>query len=675
MSQGAVRAGAAYEAILVDKVTDKTNQIIASLDRLKAAFDQINPAAATLNTAMGGIGTAMQQAASASTRGTNAMQQISKVAMQMSLTVSRAGQAVGQAMIHIGNQMRMAGLAATGAATGIAYALYRATRAASDATETFNQFNQVFGENAAGIDEWANDFAKNIGRSVSATRKGLATFQSFFVGMGFGANEAAEMSKQMQRLAVDFGSFFNVADEEALRRFLGGLAGQSENLLKFGINVQEMALAEHELAKALGIATSEMTQQQKTAIRYAILTEKMQELSAEGDALRTAFEFENQIKRLGAAFERLQVRIGTVVKEGIGKDLVQAFNAIFTQLQNLPAERINQLIGFTAVLGAAGGSLIVLGTALAALGPPLLAATTLIASLFGLVAALTMAGPVGLAVTAVGALVAAIAGLFAYGIITSFPLQEAIERLGDTFSKTAENAKMAIRGITDAIRSGDLDTAWEIARISGEIAFRRLAEDIRVLLKEAIISGVEEAVSLLPGVLKTLAKYSSPAYWLSQAPGAAIEALQGEFSTVLGDWGGALGDPVAQTPAQQRIAELETYQAGLAAAMEASVAAVDAFTTGLQVSAKRDFRPGMTSDGEGVETEIRRLVNQVASVGSASAMFARNAGQFAPVLDTQFKKIENNQDKQLDEQKQTTKQVEYVKRAIEDLGDQTLVFQ
>ena len=82
--------------------------------------------------------------------------------------------------------------AVTAAVTAAGFAIRSFTNAASRAQETMNLFNTVFAENSDATAKWANDFAKNVGRSKTEVKEWAATLQDTFVPLGFARDRAAE---------------------------------------------------------------------------------------------------------------------------------------------------------------------------------------------------------------------------------------------------------------------------------------------------------------------------------------------------------------------------------------------------------------------------------------------------------------------------------------------------
>ena len=183
---------------------------------------------------------------------------------------------------------------------------------ASDAAETASKFRQVFGDGADAADEFATDLSKSIGRSRTDIREALSTFQSFFIGLGFGSDEARKLSQELTALGIDFASFNNLADDEAIGRFISALSGSAEVLDRFGINIKQAALDQELLNKGIEGGARRATEQQKAIARLGIIMKAMTDQGAVGDALRTADEFANQMRRLKAELKETGETIGAV---------------------------------------------------------------------------------------------------------------------------------------------------------------------------------------------------------------------------------------------------------------------------------------------------------------------------------------------------------------------------
>ena len=141
------------------------------------------------------------------------------------------GKKLGGAAKRIAKSGALAGAAMGAAAIA---GMVKATGHASDLEESLNKSNELFGTSAGVMEDWAKGAASNLGLSTEAALEGASGIGAMLRPMGFAADEAATMSKQMAILASDMGSFNNEDPSEMLGRIRSGLSGESEPLKRFG---------------------------------------------------------------------------------------------------------------------------------------------------------------------------------------------------------------------------------------------------------------------------------------------------------------------------------------------------------------------------------------------------------------------------------------------------------
>lgn len=232
-------------------------------------------------------------------------------------------------------------------------------KAASDAQETLNKFNQVFGAQSRAANAFAAELSNNTGRSIDGLRDSLAAFNALFSGLGFDPTQAREMSQELTGLAVDFASFNNLSDSEALERFISAMSGSSEVVARFGINLKQAAVEQQLLAMGLADSMAEASEADKTLARLAIITESLGAQGATGDAVRTADQFANALRSVSSQAARIGRAIGSALLPAIEQVLPvvrDAFSGFARFLEDNP--RITQGLALTAI------SITALGTAL-----------------------------------------------------------------------------------------------------------------------------------------------------------------------------------------------------------------------------------------------------------------------------------------------------------------------
>lgn len=181
-------------------------------------------------------------------------------------------------------------------------------REASFAQETFAKFDVVFREQSVSARKWAEDFGDSVGRATHDVAGWMAGLQDTFVPLGIARDRAAELSKSLVQLAVDVASFNNKADAEVIRDFTSALVGNHETVRKYGIIISESAIKQEALRQGLNKTYRELTDLEKVQLRYNLI--QAGTTDAQGDALRTADSYANQVKRLSANWKEFKVSAG-----------------------------------------------------------------------------------------------------------------------------------------------------------------------------------------------------------------------------------------------------------------------------------------------------------------------------------------------------------------------------
>jgi len=373
-----------------------------------------------------------------------------------------------------GDRIRGFGLKLAGVVSAaIAPVSVLSIRAASDAQESLSRFEQVFKEQAEAAGVFADSLARSVGRSKYAIRDALATFQSFFVGLGFGGTESRQLSQTLQSLALDFASFHNLTDAEAVERFIAALSGSGEVLDRFGINIKQAALEQELLRMGIRKSWTEVTEQEKALARLNIIMGAMGDQGAVGDAVRTADSFANRMKRLRGQLHDTAVEIGRallpVVTPLVSKaaEVARWFGEWASRNQRLVATVFTVA---TAVV-AAGAALIALGLLISAAG---MALGTLASIVTGAAAAFgVLASAVGLLVSPIGLVVAAVAALAAYLIYATGMGAKALDWLDERFNVLKDDALTAYQGIADALAAGDIALAAKILWLTLKMEWTR----------------------------------------------------------------------------------------------------------------------------------------------------------------------------------------------------------
>lgn len=178
----------------------------------------------------------------------------------------------------------------------------------SDVEEMMGKFDAVFRENAESVEEWADSFGDDVGRSKFELMGFASTLQDTFVPMGFARDEGAELSKQLTELAIDLASFNNEAEPETIASLQSALVGNHETMRKYGVIITQTTLSQELMNMGIAAGVKGATEQQKVQARMNIIMAGTTD--AQGDAARTAGSLANMQRRLKSTISEMMGEAG-----------------------------------------------------------------------------------------------------------------------------------------------------------------------------------------------------------------------------------------------------------------------------------------------------------------------------------------------------------------------------
>lgn len=255
----------------------------------------------------------------------------------LSRQITGATQTAGQKAIGIAKRLAPAILAGYGV-TKIIQGVKSVTASASDLQESVNATQVVYKEFGKTAPREVERLAAASAKTYGLSRKdfnGMAVQFSSFVNTvaGKGGDVVGTLDGLTTR-AADFASVMNLDVADAARVFQSGLAGETEPLKKFGINLSAAAVEAYAVSEGIAKAGKEMTESQKIQARYGLLME--QTANTTGDFANTSESLANRQRILGATWEDLKAKIGSVflpaAESAVGavQGLVEKFDTLMT---------------------------------------------------------------------------------------------------------------------------------------------------------------------------------------------------------------------------------------------------------------------------------------------------------------------------------------------------------
>lgn len=179
---------------------------------------------------------------------------------------------------------------------------------ASDLNETVSKSRVIFGKNATAMESWAKGADTAAGLSQQAALATAASFGDMFSQIGFGAGQAATMSKSVVQLAADLGSFNNLETADVTDRISAAFRGEYDSLQAVIPNISAARVEQEALAKTHKKTAKELTASEKAEAVLAIV--RKDGARAVGDFAKTSGGLANQQKILKARTDDLQAAIG-----------------------------------------------------------------------------------------------------------------------------------------------------------------------------------------------------------------------------------------------------------------------------------------------------------------------------------------------------------------------------
>lgn len=246
-------------------------------------------------------------------------------------------------------------------AFGLGLGLYGVVRgfkavvgAASDAEEIHSKFMTVFKEYGEEAKQWSEDFGDSVGRATQDVEEWMGGLQDTFVPLGFARDEAFELSKQLTKLAVDVASFNNESDPDVINAFTSAMVGNHMAVRKYGIVMTAAALAQEAMNMGFTEGWLKLKEYEKAQVRMSLIMKSTTD--AQGDAVRTADSYANQVKRLSSNWLEFKQQLGEKVLPALAAH-IKHLNENEEALDSV-ADGIGTMIGLLGTLAGAYGKVV-----------------------------------------------------------------------------------------------------------------------------------------------------------------------------------------------------------------------------------------------------------------------------------------------------------------------------
>ena len=373
--------------------------------------------------------------------------------------VTKAGQTIkkaGDGISGVGQKIMPASLAMAGLGAA-------AVKTASDYEENLNKIDVAFGDSAKEVKDWSNNAMKEFGLSKVAASDATSSFGALAKGVGVSEKEAAGMAITLAGLTSDLSSYFNVGTDESSKALEAIFTGESESLKKFGVVMTETNLKQ--FAADHGLVYNELTQLEKTQLRYNYVLEKTKD--AQGDYSRTSSGTANSLKTFSAALADLGVAIGTQLLPII-TPVVQQITDLVNTIANLPKPVQEMIVKIGLIVAVAGPLLVTLGSVVSSIGSIVTVGGKLMTGIGTLSKAISAGGGLISAITSLGSAIAPflIGGAIIAGIIAAIVL---IVKNWDSIKKGLKNLWNGLKEFAGNVVKGVKNLGGKVAEGFGNM--------------------------------------------------------------------------------------------------------------------------------------------------------------------------------------------------------------
>lgn len=235
------------------------------------------------------------------------------------------------------------GLAVVGGAlavAGITSFVKDSIAAASDLTESINAVSVSFGDATEGIASLGETAANRLGLSNVQFNAIATQFSGFASNIAGEGGDVVGFIDELTTRGSDFASVYNLEVNDALAIFQSGLAGETEPLRKFGVDLSAATVESFAYANGIAAAGEPLTEAQKQQARYGALLEQTEKV--QGDFANTSDGLANAQRILAANFADVQAEVGGPLL-GAFASLTTALIPVVQELAPVLVEVMGQL--------------------------------------------------------------------------------------------------------------------------------------------------------------------------------------------------------------------------------------------------------------------------------------------------------------------------------------------
>jgi len=224
-----------------------------------------------------------------------------------------------------------------------------AVGAASDLAESANAVAVTFGEAGDQILKLGENASTAVGLSAKDFNGFAVQFAGFTRQLTSADKDIVDVTDELTVRIADFASVMNLDVPDAATKFQSALAGSTEPMRAFGIDVSAAAVQTYALENGITDNAKAMTEAEKVQARYGLIMEQTAQMS--GDFANTSDGLANSQRILAAEMENIKATVGEALVPAL-QGIMGAVSPVLEAFTALPEEM--QQVVVLATAGAFG---------------------------------------------------------------------------------------------------------------------------------------------------------------------------------------------------------------------------------------------------------------------------------------------------------------------------------
>lgn len=334
-ASGLKAIGSAVNAI--GKIPDLTDKLKATdLDSFASSCQKISAALTPLASQLDKVGNAFAKLPP----------QLSKVVTQAN-RVTAANERQKKSYLSLSNQLNGFMLSAKKLVSlkAIAEYLGKAVAKFNDFYEATDLFHNAMGNLSGEADTLISKMQGLLGVDPTKAMTYMATIQSLGTSFGLASDKAYVLSKNLNQLAYDEGSYWNKDVAETFTAMSSAISGEIEPIRRLGVDLSQARLQQELLDLGFNKQVSSLSQADKAVLRYIAIMK--QTANVQGNLAQTIQSPANQIKILKAQLDMLAKSVGSLLYPALKSILPPLIAAV--QLIREFVEWVAKLMGVKVV--------------------------------------------------------------------------------------------------------------------------------------------------------------------------------------------------------------------------------------------------------------------------------------------------------------------------------------